>query len=32
MHGAIVTGEITDKTLDYLRCESTPLEKTVNIE
>src|SRR5271170_5728690 len=32
MHGAIVTGEITDEALDDLRCESVTLEKTVNIK
>jgi len=32
MHGAIVTGEITDEALDDLRCETVTLEKTVDIK
>src|SRR5579863_8311278 len=32
MYGTIVTGEITDKTLNCLRCESATLEKPVNIK
>ena len=32
MHGAIVTGEITDEALDDLRRESVTLEKTVNVK
>ncbi len=32
MHRTIVPGEMADKTLDHLRCESTALEETPKIE
>ena len=32
MHRAIVSAEITDETLDDLRCESATLEEVANIE